>query len=455
VDLPTHLEINAWTGTSTRSSVVDGLGVGDRADFRAGLFLPAAPISLTEWRHPSIGWGLVLPENTAIPADARATAVDAPPAIQRLLAARGGPVFRYDASWNLRNSHLRRYFPSGQHQEPLIVGSERGNLANQVPYYMLVYGAPARIPWAFQLALGTSCLVGRLDLEGDALESYIGALLTDWDGAASDPKKQTIWSVDHETGDITTLMRRILADRVLAKFKSETDYQTDWFEKPDATCSALYERLAEHKPGLVITTSHGVTAPLSPSGAMHAQLGNPVDVNEEVLDPAALLASWQPDGAIWYSHACCAAGADESTGFDGLVTAGSQVDRILKAVASGGAIVAPLPRSLLGAKKPLRAFVGHIEPTFDWTLREPSTNQSLTTSLIDALYHRLFTKSPISHAFERFHTEGLALLSLYDKAVAAAQRGEDPLGTALALRLMSRDHERLVILGDPTVALPL
>ena len=35
----------------------------------------------------------------------------------------------------------------------------------------------------------------------------------------------------------------------------------------------------------------------------------------------------------------------------------------------------PLPRKLLGAEKPLRAFLGHVEPTFDWTLRDPETGQ--------------------------------------------------------------------------------
>jgi hypothetical protein len=39
--------------------------------------------------------------------------------------------------------------------------------------------------------------------------------------------------------------------------------------------------------------------------------------------------------------------------------------------ATAGARISPLPRALLGAEKPLRAFVGHVEPTFDWTLRDP------------------------------------------------------------------------------------
>ena len=49
-------------------------------------------------------------------------------------------------------------------------------------------------------------------------------------------------------------------------------------------------------------------------------------------------------------------------------------------------MVSPLPRRLLGTTKvPLRAFVGKLDPSFDWALRERSTNQSLTHDLVRAL----------------------------------------------------------------------
>src|SRR5207302_1988162 len=126
---------------------------------------------------------------------------------------------------------------------------------------------------------------------------------------------------------------------------------------------------------LIVTTSHGQTGPLADAVAMKSKLGLPVDQDFQPLDPDQLLATWEPDGAIWYAHACCSAGSNaislygcQDTGINNipicLVEAGSPVDRVLKGVAGLGSLVAPLPRALLGAKKPLRAFIGHVEPTF-------------------------------------------------------------------------------------------
>jgi hypothetical protein len=41
----------------------------------------------------------------------------------------------------------------------------------KTPQYLLIYGSPAEIPWAVQYALNMSTYVGRLDLEGPALET--------------------------------------------------------------------------------------------------------------------------------------------------------------------------------------------------------------------------------------------------------------------------------------------
>jgi hypothetical protein len=111
---------------------------------------------------------------------------------------------------------------------------------------------------------------------------------------------------------------------------------------------------------------------------MAASLGALVDGQHLTLDIDALLAAWQPDGAIWYAHACCSAGCDNVNSYKELVPAGSTLASVLDGVAALGAQVAPLPQRLLGAAKPLRAFIGHVEPTFDWTLRQPETGQVLT-----------------------------------------------------------------------------
>ena len=98
----------------------------------------------------------------------------------------------------------------------------------------------------------------------------------------------------------------------------------------EATAPALCGALAEHRPGLVVTTSHGKTGPLADPAAMLRDLGLPVDVGFGLVTQNAVLNAWEPDGAIWYAHACCSAGNDEATIFRGLLEPGSPVDRLLE-----------------------------------------------------------------------------------------------------------------------------
>ena len=131
-----------------------------------------------------------------------------------------------------------------------------------------------------------------------------------------------------------------------------------------------------------------------------------VDQDKKLLNIAELLNAWQPDGAIWYAHACCSAGTDANTSYAGLFDAGSDLDRILRGVTTAGSRVAPLPTALLGATKPARAFVGHVEPTFDWPLQDPETGQPLSLPVSDALTRNSTTRIAIrsarhSRAFNR------------------------------------------------------
>lgn len=116
-------------------------------------------------------------------------------------------------------------------------------------------------------------------------------------------------------------------------------------------------------------------------------------------------------------------------------------------------MTAELPRALLGAPKPARAFIGHVEPTFDWTLRRPVTGISTTEALVEALYDGLFQAEPVpvGLAFRRYFLGAASLRSRW-----AAERGsveESPAARTAALlaALTGLDRQCTVILGDPAV----
>ena len=460
---PTTLTINAWTGTpglpsSPLGAQASNWAVQPRLREVPRMLAAAEPVDLRNWQDDRVGWGLVLPDNDAVAEKDRALALDAPQPLTQLVAARNqAPVFRYRDELNHR--FLRRYYLDRPPRDLAISGSPRGTGEKALPRYLLIYGTPEQIPWSLQYVLNSAAFVGRLDLEGESLGRYVNALLNDWAGALCRPERPVVWTVDHGQPDITWLMRRAIAAPVAEQLTGDSQIGSGLrlLAGTDATAQKLIQTLAARQPALIVSTSHGMTGPLADPPLMTQQLGWLVDDDFSLLDPTTLLAGWQPEGAIWYAHACCSAGSDDSTSYQGLVEAGSSVEQTLNAVAALGARMAPLPRQLLGAEKPLRAFIGQVEPTFDWTLRQPETGQVLTTSLQNALYQRMHRKrpEPVGMAFEECYRHVGELFAQWTHALRQiAQGNSDASLAALRSQLTALDRQSMVILGDPTACLP-
>jgi hypothetical protein len=125
----------------------------------------------------------------------------------------------------------------------------------------------------------------------------------------------------------------------------------------------------------------------------------------------------------------------------------------LKGLAKVGAKTSPLPEALLGATKPLRAFIGHVEPTFDWTLQQRFTGQFLTAEIEEALYNRLFQPQPLGLALRNYYNQLAGLYSEYDTHLRAFSGGANRQSQMLCDLLLARDVQSMVLLGDPTVML--
>lgn len=457
-----RLQANAWCGAgaaegplAASASAWAMRGAMARPRMRLG---PAARgIDLAQWQDPRVGWGVVLPDRDDLADADKAAAADAPVAIRRLLAARGhAPVFRYRA--DIPDGRLRRYYAGGKPPADLRLQGSRGVETDAaVPHYLLIVGSPDAIPWSVQYRLQTDAFVGRLDLDEAGLERYVDALIGGWPNSRRDVARPLLWAVDHGPEDITHLMRRTVAERMHKAFAAE-GFDAQLLSDADAHLAGLYAGLAARQPAFVLTTSHGATFPLEDPPMLAAQLGLPVDHAHALLDIAALLDAWQPAGAIWYAHACCSAGGGRPSEFLGLVDAGSSLGRMLAAVAAAGPRTAPLPTALLGSAQPLGAFIGHVEPTFDWTLRDPDTGQRMTDALVvDTLYRSLHAadRIPVGMAMDGYYdaVAGLLLDHLdavedYNDHVAGAE------ARARKARLLAMDRLCMVVLGDPTVRLP-
>lgn len=457
--LPPTLTINAFTGEDIEvaSPVVGDANrwgsIGTMLGKQAPL-APAGAVNLADWTDERVGWGVVLPENEALSDAEKARGVDAPPPIADLIRQRGSaPVLRYRS--DLGVAKLARYFTNRSRQDPLIGLSQFGIAPGRIPLYLLIVGSPEEIPWSLQYSLNRRHHVGRLDLDANGLANYVAALQSDWQGMHTDPSKPVVWSVDYDS--ITRKMDRTIAQLITAAMGSDNELADSMIRIPgsDASHTKLIEALRVNQPAVIVTSSHGKTGPLDNAALMRATLGLPVDRQRSTLDIDLLLAEWKPNGAIWYAQACCSAGSDGGTSYAELLKEGSMAAQVVEAVGQLGPGTAPLPKRLLGLSRPLRAFVGHVEPTFDWTLIESETGQFLTMPLVDAVYPNVYRRCNVGMSLDSHYRGVGELYSHLAAARKAVDRFDDGARDAATYyRLTACDRQSLVILGDPTVVMP-
>ena len=159
-----------------------------------------------------------------------------------------------------------------------------------------------------------------------------------------------------------------------------------------------------------------MTGPLDDLDAMRAKLGLRSISSTGQSCPAALLGEWEPEGAIWFAQACCSAGCDKPSAYPSLFPAGSRWSGRSTGIAELGATTSPLARALLGAAKPLRAYIGQVEPTFDWTMSFPLNRQELTTTSSRRSITALCGGKPVRLAMSGYYPAIASKLQQYLKA---------------------------------------
>jgi len=459
MSLPESLQLNAWTG----DAVAQGELEPEAAEWgdRPGLPRPQQPLKFDppadpkNWRDPNVGYGVLLPDNDdhGLSPAAKAIGEDAPEPVRMLLAARPETVV---LRWRpeLTNRLLRRYFPDGTEQDPRIGLSGFGVGKGRLPRYVAIIGGPDVVPWSVQYALGTRHAVGRIPLTGDGLGNYVEAMLSGWADADIDVQSALMWTVDHGGGDITADMRAVIAAPLAAALTPPPLTRFEHLTDDRATSAGLLKELTAGRPGLLVTSSHGRTGPLDDAAAMRATLGLPVDLNH-VTVPLAGLDAAIPYGSVWFAQACSSAGGDDRSHYTGLLQEGTTAFGTVSAIAALGRSVAPGPLRLLGRKRPVRAVYGHVEPTFNWTLRVPETGQGLGHHIVAALSSNLYSQQPVGLTFADYRAGVGILHSQWADLYQDLANGDTSVREALTrLRLTALDRQSLVLLGDPTVTMP-
>jgi hypothetical protein len=456
--LPASVQIDAWPGEPAVGALA---GSAQNWGARSGLPPSQVPMAFTEppdpkdWAHDDVGYGVLVADTPDRQwSKTKTTGGDLPEAVKRLLAARPKTQLLY---WHkaLTNAYLRRYYDDHTSSDHPIGLTTFGVAKNQLPMYVLIIGGPDRIPWSVQYSLSVRHAVGRLPFEDDAdLGPYVDAMLDGDRGWASTPTDVTspvVWTVDRGPTDITRLMRTVFS-APLVKAYTGTLAGLRAIDDAAATGAGLIKAMAAG-PAVVVTSSHGATPLDLP--LMRASLGLPVDATDTTVALADLTAS-MPAGAVWFSQACCSAGSAADSSYSQLLEPGSTARLVVDAVATLGSTVAPAPLALLRRPHPVRAVFGHVEPTFDWTLRDGETHQRLTNDLVTGLSTNLYYSQPLGLVLSAYRA-GIGVLTTnwvgsYDRL----RRDNDTaaLPAMTRLRLTAWDRQSLVLLGDPTVRIP-
>lgn len=463
IELPASVQIDAWAGESAESPLMHN---ARRWGARPGLASQrplefSEPPDPTDWESDEVGYGILVPDVPTSPGGTeyvwtkeKATGSALPAAIRRLLHARPKTVLLYWTPAHGTRS-VRRYYDSDPpHASDLRIGlSQFGTARGRLPRYVLIAASPTAIPWGVQYSFALRHAVGRLPFDDDRSDAYVSAML-DGDGWATSPPTSSsvaVWAVDHGASDITHLMRTTLAAPVITACTGSID-TLRVIDGEAATASGLVAALAS-KPTLLITSSHGAT-PLDERDLVRT-LGLPVGSDHSAVDVDALT-ECVPGGAIWFAQACCSAGSSSESSYTALLQEDTMARLIVDAVAALTSSVAPAPLALLSRERPVRAVFGHVEPTFDWTLRDPETNQRFGHDIVAALTSRLHSGTPMGLILESYYSGVGSLVSEWATRADAFEESHDRalLADMTCLRLTAWDRQSLVLLGDPTVSIP-
>lgn len=405
------------------------------------------------------GWGVIF-------------AADAPgvlrEALQELLNHR-----RAQATRN-RATYYREFFGSdgyrpGETVQRFLARWEAGSgLANpeKMPYYLLIVGDPATIPFEFQYGLDVQYAVGRIYFE--TLEEYAcyahSVVLSETQHAAGNfdlPNRLVVFAPQHEDDPATAGMMNFLIKPMLETLPKEApNWHIESLLADQATKINLKQALGGSRtPALLFTASHAIAWPnahsnqLDSQGALICQdwpgLG-PVKADfffsaKDVLEEGHLL------GTIIFSFGGNTAGTPVESNFDKSFS--------IKRQLAEKAFLAHLPQKLLGHPNGgALAMVAHVDNA--WVSSFMASSEKETTSDIGPfkkLLSRLMQGSTAGLAMEdinrRYSFFSTALADVLVEVTFNKQK-RNPLELAGMLNqtIDARNH---ILIGDPAVRLPV
>jgi hypothetical protein len=325
---------------------------------------------------------------------------------------------------------------------------------DSLPYYLLLVGGPAEIPFEIQYELATDYAVGRLSFpDPDGYARYARAVLAAEENAARAASRRALFfapSCDALTELSRDLLALRLAEALAGQFPSWT-VQTALGEAADKA-RLLRELVSGPPPALLFTAGHGVVL----------KRGNPT---RSVHQGALLCQGWPGKGPITSAHRFAAEDLPDHADLGGLIaflfacsSAGTPAQSDFYTLTSRQYLepetpfLSPLPQRLLA--QGALAVIGHVdslwEESFLYRKEPPDPDLRVFGETLRALLDGL----PVGFAFDPFGRRYAALAAGVNNTAFDLRRGLPVDRPALARRwLTANDARNYILLGDPAVKL--
>jgi Peptidase family C25 len=326
----------------------------------------------------------------------------------------------------------------------------------KVPYYLLIVGGPAHVPFAFQSDLDFEYATGRLDFDTpNQYAAYVNSLIqyevTDESRAL---REVLLWGAENGIDQETTVSANFLIQLLYDQLETPSGYSKRLLRGLSATRENLLSTLNSGEPPAVLVTSGHGLAYREPHSQQRSRQG------------ALVAQGWLPGQPPQPGHLVTAADLDAAANLRGLVhysfasfSAGTSSTAVIDPrqgnSASSSSFVAEFPRRLLALGA--IAFVGHVGQVWGYPFLNAA--QASGRSWILRPYRwflsQLVSGVPVGYALRDLRLNSAMLLASLDDEVQDLLRGGGNLKVETLLQrwTASQNARSAVLLGDPAAQL--
>jgi hypothetical protein len=429
----------------------DDMDKGDHLGIKEGV----DPLDLAQ-----SGWGVIFP--AVLPRDTKTKAAQAAikealqPLLGRRAAQAGAKYVIYEGPKGYKPNEKKSQW---LHRNGASVSGPAD--PDTMPYYLLIIGSPAQIPYSFQYQLDVQYAVGRLwFLEVEQYANYARSVVRAEEEGLQRKRRLTFFGARSQ-GDRATELSSLLLLQPLSETMAGNakGWEVSTFMAEQATRATLQTLLGgEATPALLFTASHGAELPKDHpkqgdyQGALvcsdwpgpNAHQG-PI-ARDWYFAGEDLTASADVAGMMLFCFACFGAGTPQ---YDEIHRQRPGAPRREIAPAP---FVGALPLSLLGRPNGALAVIGHVDRVWACSFTGGGPRAKSHTATFESSLRRLLDEQPVGHALDYFNGRYAELSTMLTDELQDEFKLPDA-DELLPLWTSNNDARGYVVLGDPAARL--